>query len=120
MMICDRISQSKTPRNHCDPTFGAANIGRAAYHPLSPPSPALRTSHTPNFLYAIMRLRLSKNNIMVTINDPLHRRNQNQNHPYTKMPRRLLEAKLHEAICMAREQIAVREVSGLTGRGDAE
>ena len=109
MMICDKISPSKTHRNHCDSTFGVANIGSAAYHPLSLPSPTLRTSHAPNFLYAIMLLRLSINNIMVTINYPPYRRNQNQNHSYTKMPRRLLEAKLYEAICMVREQIAVRE-----------
>ncbi|MEA1894160.1 MAG: hypothetical protein U9N36_02955 [Euryarchaeota archaeon] len=32
-------------------------------------------------------------------------------------PRHLLEAKLHEVIRMAREQIAVREVSGLAGAG---
>ncbi|KAF5414144.1 MAG: hypothetical protein C5S48_10045 [Candidatus Methanogaster sp.] len=33
-------------------------------------------------------------------------------------PRRLLEAKLHEAIRLAREQIAVRE--GFSGIGDGE
>jgi len=29
--------------------------------------------------------------------------------PHTKTPRRLLEVKLHEAIWLAREQIAVRD-----------
>ena len=32
-------------------------------------------------------------------------------------PRQLLEAKLHEAIRLAREQIAVREGAGLEGGG---
>jgi len=36
---------------------------------------------------------------------------KNQNHPHTKTPRRMLEAKLHETIRLAREQIAVREVA---------
>lgn len=48
-------------------------------------------------------------------NDPPHRRNNNHDHPHPKTPRQMLEAKLHETIRMACEEIVVRKVLELEG-----